>query len=123
MSATLEYLMRFVGVSLVLIFALPVFCGEPKKIDEIVSKYKIGMSMADARKLMSKEYKARSSGLLVDDEFPLTNEDREKHERWKIHVEDEGVALYFNANNKLLRIRRVTSDAVPEGDKAKSSSK
>lgn len=72
------------------------------------SRYKIGMTMDDARKLMSKPYRTSTSGIVYEDGDGPTHEEREKDDRYGIRVEDEGLYLYFNWNHRLIRIRDVT---------------
>lgn len=73
------------------------------------SRYKLGMTIAEAQKLMSKEYLPSTTGQFVDDENPEpTGQEAEKEVRYILRVPDEGLHLFFNWNERLIGIRDLT---------------
>lgn len=73
------------------------------------SRYKLGMTIEEAQKLMSKEYLPSTTGRLVDDMNPApTGQEAEKEVRYILRVTDEGLHLFFNWNDRLIGIRDLT---------------
>lgn len=106
--------------ALLIVLGIPSFlCAEEETPRE---KYKLGISISDARKLMSKAFPIRSTGYYY--EGAPSEKEKQEDVFCKINVEDESVSLYFNHYGELIKVLKTVSKVEKsaqseEGDSSK----
>lgn len=90
--------MTYCRLALLLVFAVLL-----PGCEKTVGRYRTGMSMSEAKVLMQKEYTVRVAAT-KELGGPLQFLRNRNEEKYMIEVEDERVVLFFNSNEKLIRV-------------------